>query len=460
MISASTWNAAARADRVGGTGLQHVRAALCLGLVAVALLLGGGGSPEPRAELAVELAAIGAAILWSLLPAEAPIRVDRLPIILAAALPGVALLQLVPLPPQLWQGLPGRETELAALELVGAAAQWMPLSMTPDRTLASALSLIPPLVVLTFVIHAPLAERTRLLAVVVAAATLSAIVGVVQVASGSAGALRFYGSRGFTYASGLFANRNAAADFLVAGLVAMLALAAARPELLRTLSARLAWSMLALFLLLSVMLTHSRAGMILALVPVMLAPLMLRPWRFDRRRAFGWAAAMLGIGGAALALASGNPALRHSWQRFALAPDNRSDLRIDTLHAIARSWPAGTGIGSFVPVFAAAERLETVDSSPANRAHNDYLEFTLEAGAAAPLLLLAAVATVLRRAAPLLRAGIDQERRAQLLFALNTLGIFALHALVDYPMRAMTLACVAAIAVGMLAHPPRPGEVA
>lgn len=108
------------------TGLLDVRATLCLGLVTVALLIGGGGSPEPRAELAVELAAIGAAILWSLLPEGGPIRVDRLPIILAAALPGVALLQLVPLPPQLWQGLPGRETELAALELVGAAGQWMP----------------------------------------------------------------------------------------------------------------------------------------------------------------------------------------------------------------------------------------------------------------------------------------------------------------------------------------------
>ncbi|MBB3911069.1 O-antigen ligase family protein [Sphingomonas desiccabilis] len=428
--------------------------------MAVALLIGGGGSPEPRAELAVELAAIGAAVLWSFLPAEAPVHIDRLPIAFVAALPGIALLHLVPLPPLLWQGLPGRETELAALELVGAAGQWMPVSMTPDRTLASALSLIPPLVVLAFVARAPLVERTKLLAVVVAAAALSAMVGVAQVASGSAGALRFYGSRGFDYASGLFANRNAAADLLVSGIVAMLALAAARPELLRTLSARLAWSMLALFLLLSVLLTRSRAGMMLALVPLVLAPLMLRPWRFRRRQAFGWAAGTLVIGSAALALASGAPALRHSWERLALAPDNRADLRIDTLHAIARSWPAGTGIGSFVPVFAAAERLETVDPTAANRAHNDYLEFTLEAGAAAPLLLLAAAAAVLRRAAPLLRAGVAPERRAQLLFALATLGIFALHALVDYPMRAMTLACVAAIAIGMLAHPPRRREVA
>ena len=197
------------------------------------LLIGGGGSPEPRAELAVELAAIGAAILWSLLPAEAPARVDRMPIAFAAALPAIALMQLVPLPPQLWHALPGRETELAALKLVGAAGQWMPLSVTPDRTLASALSFIPPLVVLAFVTRASLAERTRLLAVVVAAATLSAIVGVAQVASGRTGVLRFYGSRGFDYASGLFANRNAGADLLLAGLVAMLALATARPDLLR-----------------------------------------------------------------------------------------------------------------------------------------------------------------------------------------------------------------------------------
>jgi hypothetical protein len=45
-------------------------------------------------------------------------------------------------------------------------------------------------------------------------------------------------------------------------------------------------------------------------------------------------------------------------------------------------------------------------------------------------------------------------------FALGTLSIFALHALVDYPLRAMALACVAALAVGMLPHPPQQEEEA
>jgi O-antigen ligase len=460
MASATLPFAAPRAGRAGRIDSAQARYALCAALLAAALLLGGGGSPAPRAELAVELAAIAAAAAWFALPAQATVRRDMLVLTGGLAFASVPLLQLLPLPPQLWQALPGRETEVAALALAGMADRWMPLSLTSARTLASALSLIAPLAVLFFVARMPIADRTKLLGVVLAAAVLSAVIGAVQLASGSAGTLRFYGSSGFSYASGLFANRNANADLLLIGLFAMLALTASQTALLRAHSARLAWGASALFLLLSVVLTRSRAGILLAAIPLALAPVLLRPWLRDRRRLSLATAAVAVALAAGVAALHGNPALQRSWDRFALAADNRADLRTDTLHAIANSWPVGTGLGSFVPVFGAAERLETVDATLPNRAHNEYFEFALETGALAPLLLLGTGSAIAWRATRLLRAGAPAERRPQMFFALGTLAIFVLHALVDYPMRVMALACVAALAIGMLADPPQPEQAA
>jgi O-antigen ligase len=436
--------------------MPRARFGLCAALLGTALVVGGGGSPALAAEVAVELTALAACAAWCTLPALTSARPDRMLLAGAALLTAIPLLQLLPLPPALWQSLAGRETELAALRLAGAADRWMPLTLTPGRTFASALSLIPPLVVAGFVACLSAAERTKLLGLVLAAATLSAIIGVVQLASGSSASLRFYGSIGVSYASGLFANRNANADLLLVGLLAMLALAVAQPERLRGLSARIAWGALALFLLLSVVLTRSRAGMVLTIVPLILAPVLLKSWL--RRPRLVLAASTITLALAGPLAMQGNEALRHSWDRFALDADNRADLRADTLYAIRTSWPAGTGLGSFVSVFGSAERLETVDATHPNRAHNDYLEFTLEAGLAAPFLLAAAAAAIVARVTRLLRAGLSKERRAQVIFALGSLSIFALHALVDYPMRAMALACVAALVIGMLAHPPRQEE--
>ena len=87
-----------------------------------------------------------------------------------------------------------------------------------------------------------------------------------------------------------------------------------------------------------------------------------------------------------------------------------------------------------------------------NRAHNDFLEWAIEAGAAGLMVLAAAVAIVLclgwrawrRRPAD----------RPQTTFALCTLAIIGLHSMVDYPLRSMALACIAGLAAGILAAPP------
>src|SRR3546814_2294500 len=54
--------------------------------------------------------------------------------------------------------------------------------------------------------------------------------------------------------------------------------------------------------------------------------------------------------------------------------DVRPEIWADTWYAGGQHWPVGAGMGTYRPVFDAAERLEFVQPSYAKRAHNDYLE--------------------------------------------------------------------------------------
>ena len=61
------------------------------------------------------------------------------------ALFAIPLLQLVPLPGWLWTLLPHREISAESFALLRQSAPWMPISVSPEATWLSALSLLPPL---------------------------------------------------------------------------------------------------------------------------------------------------------------------------------------------------------------------------------------------------------------------------------------------------------------------------
>ena len=97
-----------------GAGFEGLAPAVFLGL---ALAFGGGGSPAPLPELILELLAAATALVWLLTPWGGPdwARVPKTAWLIAALVAAVPLLQLIPLPPLIWQALPGRELEREAL---------------------------------------------------------------------------------------------------------------------------------------------------------------------------------------------------------------------------------------------------------------------------------------------------------------------------------------------------------
>ena len=364
---------------------------------------------------------------------------------IAALVLALPTLQLIPLPPGLWQSLPGRELALESLTLVGAAGGWRPWSLFPAHTLASLLAMIPPVLLMLVVCRLPGNMRWQIVAAAIVAIMAGLALGALQLASGPQSGLRFYAQSNPGWLNGFQANRNAQADVLLIGMVAATALLAT----LRDSGRHVPWfaaATLVGLMALGVVLTGSRMGMGLLCLALPVCGIL---WFGLQRRVLVAAGILLPIAAAGAWLLRGSTTLGRSMGRFAQEGDFRSELWADGLQAIALYLPWGAGMGSASPILVALERLEVLDVSRPNRVHNDYLELLIEGGLPA-LLLLASILTLLGLAAvQRLRRGNTASRR-EVLAATAILAIVGLHSLVDYPLRSMALAHLAALAAGMI----------
>lgn len=459
---------------LSGLPLPEPGAWLAMAMVAAALALGGGGTSNPLTEAVLQpvLALLCALPLLVPMLARGLGPVPRAGWALAALVLVIPLLQLVPLPPALWHALPGRAPQVAALALAHADGAWMPWSMAPARTLASLVAMVPPVLVLLHVARLDLAGRIWTCVAIAAMGLVSMALGVLQISHAGGFTWSLYPFYNAGKIDGFQANHNAEADVLA---IALMALGVACAAWLQGTSRRSgAWlvagtglmiGMLALFL------TGSRTGIALAPLAVIAFIAMLWPWlraamarlrrngrragrRADRLVLAGLAAAVLGLFVAGIAALTRLAAVGRVLDRFARLEDSRADIWADTLHAIGKVWPMGGGIGSFPVLFNAAERLETVRPPAAGRAHNEWLEWTLEAGLPGLVVLAALVGLLVWLLWNALRRDVFglqvTMRRASTLFACACLLLLGLHACDDFPMRTMSLAVLAAIAAAFL----------
>jgi len=422
-------------------------------LVGAAVVLGGGGSPSPHPEMALQVLSLLLLAVWALLSPRPLPQVAPLIWWLVALLLVLPVVQLVPLPPAAWQALPGREAERAALALVGAENSWRPWTLSPPRTLASLLALVTPAIVLVMTASLNRAGRSMVLGMIAGAALLALLVGAAQMAGGQADALRFY-DRDVGYLNGFQANHNSAADVLLIGMVAFAAAARDWGKRRRAASAagyRLAAVAAAtLVFSLGVVLTASRAGT--ALLPVALAGVLVIVWAWlQPTRAVRRGAAVAGVLGIAAVfyLVQHNAVIGNVIGRYDFANEFRPQLWTDALYAARQYLPFGAGVGVFVPAFLAAERLEVVDVTRPNRAHSDGLELLVEGGLFGIAVFAVFVGILIRK----FMQGLNNPpagSRAQVWFSGAALSVILLHSQVDYPLRSMSLACIAAAAAGML----------
>ncbi|UOR14296.1 O-antigen ligase family protein [Qipengyuania aquimaris] len=412
------------------------------------MVLGGGGSPTPKAEIIVQLGFVAAVLAWTWWAGRSA-NVPRPLLFFGAALVALPLIQLLPLPPVIWQALPGRELQLANLALVGAEDSWRPLSISPSLTLAGLLALIPAVGTMWAVSTLGHRDRRFLLLTIGLIALAGAGLGALQLAGGPE-AFRLYEKSHRGWLTAFHANRNAAVDVLLIGSLAFAAWYAGDRK--RAQDRRRAPLVLAalVVLLFAILLTGSRAGIALLLVAIGFGWLILFRTEVGRRTKqllYGFTAIALGLLAIPFLLGS-NPQLARVAERFDATGDARFPLWQDTVTAIQSFGWAGSGIGTFTEAFLPHESMEYLGPASPNRAHNDYLEFLLEAGMLAPLLIVLGAVVLFLMAQRAWK--LSPHDNVLQLFAMGGLAIVALHSIVDYPLRNMAIACLAAAMAGLL----------
>jgi O-antigen ligase len=425
--------------------------AVAAGLLCLALLLGGGSAVSPIQRMIVELAGVGALGWFAIRGWRAPTgRAARMAMVLIAALGLLLLLQLVPLPPEWWRTLPGRSIPAAMLDAAGAPETWLPLSIDPAATREAGLFLIPPIAMFVATLHLDRTTQLRLALFIVVAATVSAVLVMIQ-AQGAAW-LTLYSAPHATKGKGIFANKNHNAALLVTA-IPLAAIFIRQLLLLRQPSTqRLLVGVVIAFLAVAVVGCLSRAG--LALLPVaLLACIPLAGGGSLPRR--HWPVAITGAVALVIiaVIVAQSSIARETMARFDASQEGRYVFWPDVIATVHQLLPWGSGIGTFVPVFRMNETLAAVHETYTNHAHADFLEIVFEAGIPGALLLAAFliwfVVTAWARV-----YGRRGTADAVPLFAAATGMILLLAAsMIDYPLRTLSLACVFAFLAGMLASP-------
>lgn len=375
----------------------------------------------------------------------------RIPLLILSAIALIPLLQLIPLPPDLWRSLPGREDLGRSLDLSQAGDAWRPFSLAPGDTRRSLLALLPPAAVFLAVVQLSDAQRRRLCALVPCMALASLALGIAQVVEAGA-VLPRYRYAHHELPIGFFENRNHQAALLVAAIpfaAAWAAIIAAKPTGRAELQAAV-MSLLVIFIA-GVAATRSRAAALI-LGPSLIASLTLLYLSGDRGPR-GRLVAAAGAFAAVGLILGGYFATDALARRFDI--EGRPELRFEAWPVIARTaadhLPLGSGIGSFDPVYRAAEPLSLVSERYFNHAHNDYLELWLETGWIGALLLLAFLCWfALASARAWLGRPVAPGALAARAGSIAALALLA-HSAVDYPLRTLALASVFAFACASLA---------
>ncbi len=421
------------------------------------LLLGGGNWTMPLPRLLAQLVGVSLLVAALALPSAAPASTpDRLNTVdrLVLALLALFALHLVPLPPWLWTGLPGRELAAMADRQVFGAPLWRPLSIDPSATHDSLVMLVPALAVYCAARRGGAARRRALLAGTLLAMVLAIATGLLQLVLPD-GALQFYPRGDYANPVGFFTNRNHQATFLLMALPLSALLLASGGRFGG--GGKIGWLLaLGLGAAIAVLITGSRSGA--ALLPVALVATVMawsdvrRPVAAPRRARLWLALTLLGAIALGLALlaTSGADSLSAVLRRGDVADDQRFECCPLVAGAGAPFGPTGAGAAASLAGNAFPGPRPAVAPLYLNHAHNDYLEIFLEAGIPGVILALVAIVELGTLGGRAWSGG--QGTRAARLAAVALL-LPVLHSLVDYPLRTISITCLFALAAALLSRP-------
>jgi O-antigen ligase len=378
----------------------------------------------------------------------------------------LTLLQLVPLPPEVYSRLGGHQLAVDVLDLIDESDVWKPLSIAPFRNWNAVFALLLPLAVLVLSCGADDRTQSLLVKVLLALGLVSALLGILQVISEPGGILYLYRVTNENDAVGLFANRNHQAFFL-ACLFPLLSFVAA-PEGVepgRALLQRNLAILVGIALLPLILITGSRGGLALTLIGMAAALFLYRSpssLKGTRRRAARINMRYVVYGGALFLIAA---------LAFLMTRSNSLErLFIDETNVTSRSefWPYmgqiirdflpfGSGNGSFVEAYEIYEPDRLLNPRYLNHAHNDFIEIAVTAGVPGVVLVASAVFLWSWAAFRVFRMPRHKTLVLPRISAVVT-GMLIVASVGDYPLRTPSLAAFFAFMSVVLYRGARYGE--
>lgn len=361
---------------------------------------------------------------------------------LLIAILALPLIQMIPLPPGIWNQLPGREVASQVLGHIGAGDNWHPITLDLWATLFGWLMLIPPTVMFLAVFTM---ERGTMRLLVIALALLgflSLLVGMFQFTS-SGNLFNFYNTKHRQYMVGFFANRNHQAMFIACsalfGIGIVFRLVSDRGKAL------LSCLLISFLAFGAIVATGSRSGILLTGVAIIISVVFntglgKRPWITISASAVATIVAFA-------VLQSSSGVFEKVFNRYGEAiEDDRWSIWEVSWDIVAAFFPAGSGLGTYVPVYKTFETLGTIVPSFVNHAHNDYLELLTEFGALFVIVFLwflVMFARALKRTSPWKTGGMPAAATMVILILLA-------HSVVDYPLRTSSISVIFAMGVAIL----------
>jgi O-antigen ligase len=413
----------------------------------------GGSAQGAFANMILQLLGLGL-LAWAVIAPKTsgPSALERQLLALILLSLTLVAIQLVPLPPSVWTHLGGRETVAAGYSLLGVDLPWLPISLAPYDSIATVLTVIPPLALLATILRIG-ARPLWLIGALLSALVAGILVGVLQVSSvGPSGSpWYFYPETNVGVATGFFANADHMATLLVSSipfLGALLGSARTTRAGLPHYSGVVAVVVAVVIVVgLGIVLNGSLAGYGLAL-PVTFMSLLLAVRPRSRARIWiGVGAAALVAGGVAglLLMPIGGSALRAD-ANSSVQP--RREILSTSLSATQALMPLGSGLGTFARVYAVYENHDRLDPTVSvNHAHDDYVELALEMGVPGVLLMIVFLIWWARAALRTWRiADSGPFARAAVIASAAIL----VHSMADFPMRTAAISCTFAMCIALL----------
>lgn len=415
-------------------------------LLILTFVAGGGSQDHGLGDALAQLLAlpvlVAGVLALSRLPGHGLRRAAVLVVMLTAAIPAI---QLLPIPEPLWAWPPARAALMRDLHAAGVGPPQL-WTLTPAATERALWSLLPALAVFFGALSFGNQAHRRISYLIVVLVLASLVLGLTQLGLGQGSVLNPFPQWTPAF-GGVFANPNHHASALVIGALLALGLGLDhRTELRpgRRRPHRQSWALTAcgVAFLAALPLTDSRAGLLIA-VPALLGLLFsagVFKWRAIGATRLSRIGLTVAIGVIAI---SGYVALR--WFHVDMADGDRWPMVLAT-SALARDlWPLGAGVGSFVPWFEQSGPDGLLLGEYINHAHNEYVQWWLEAGVLAMLALAAALAVL----AMVLRALLLKGATPIGLAAWIGVAVLLAGSLVDYPLRTAALMTVGAWLAGV-----------